>query len=160
VRRSVSWSCALLLLPTLGLGATACSTSDKTAKTTPVQSTSTVAATSVPKGYVPGKEVPEPALAAIRKHLTTNGPPLGTWVITSALVSTVDPTYVMFRISPGEGHEAEVEGGYGFAHNQGGNWTVTGFGTDAVGCPPGSAQNQPVPAKVLVAFSITCAPVS
>ena len=90
--------------------------------------------------------------------MSKHGPPLGTWTITGMQVSRVDPTYVLFRVSPAQGHEADVQGGYGFAHNGNGKWTVTGYGTSEVGCPPGAPDNTPVPAPVIVGFSLTCPP--
>ena len=164
MRRSRLTACVIALTLGVGAGVSACSTSSKPSATTSppanVSTTLGVVGTSVPKNYVPTKEVPAAALEAIQKYETKKGPALGTWVITGAQLSTVDPTYVLFKVSPAEGHENEVQGGYGFARNVGGKWTVLGYGTDAVGCPPGTPENPAVPAKVLAAFALTCAPVS
>lgn len=160
---------SVALALTLGAGVAACSSSAKTTtSTTPpadVTTTSPLVGTSVPPGYKPGdKPVPPEALTAITKYLTVHGPPIGTWAITSVQASTVDPSYVMYRITPASGHESEGATGYGFAREQGtahvagSKWIALGFGTDAVGCPPGAADDPEVPAKVLVGFSITCAP--
>jgi hypothetical protein len=154
----IRWLAGVVLTVTLGVGAAACSSSAKTSTAT-TPPTSGLVGTSVPPDYVPAaKPVPTAALAAITKYLATNGPPIGTWVITSVQESTVNPSYVMYKISPAAGHEAAGATGYGFAQRQGTKWVALGFGTDAVGCPPGAAGNPVVPAKVLVGFSTTCAP--
>ena len=151
-----------LLVVALGSGASACSSSSKTAtdNTPAVNATTTsgLVGTSVPKGYEPGAGAPAAALAAVTAFVSKHGPPLGTWTITGMQVSRVDPTYLLFRVSPAQGHEADVQGGYGFAHNVNGKWTVTGYGTSEVGCPPGAPDNTPVPAPVIVGFSLTCPP--
>jgi len=151
------------LASALALGAGACSSSSKTTASTapPTEATTTsgLVGTSVPPGYKPGsKPVPPAALAVITTYLTKHGPPIGTWTITSIQVSTIDPTYVMYRISPASGHESEGATGYGFARSEGNKWVALGFGTDAVGCPPGAPDDPVVPTNVLVGFSITCAP--
>lgn len=98
------------------------------------------------------------ALASINAYERTNGPAAGTWQITSTQVSSVDPSYVLFRIGPTAGHQDTVQGGYGFVHNQSGTWTVIGFGSAQVGCPPGSAQAPVVPTAVLTGFGLACPP--
>jgi peptidoglycan hydrolase-like protein with peptidoglycan-binding domain len=94
--------------------------------------------------------------AAITSYENANGPPAGTWVMSSSQVSAVDPTYVLFHIGPAPGHETTVQGGYGFAHSSGGTWSVIGFGSAQVGCPPGGPQSPVVPAAVLSGFGLTC----
>ncbi len=153
---------------TLGAGAAACSSSSKNDALTPDSTTSPLVGTSVPPGYKPDAEpVPPAALAVITKFLTVHGPPIGTWVITSVQASKVDPSFVLYRISPAAGHESDGASGYGFAHVQGDSgighahgekWTALGFGTDAVGCSPGAPDDPVIPPPVLVSFSITCAP--
>ncbi len=103
---------------------------------------------------------PAAATAAINAYETANGPPVGTWQITSTQVSSVDPSYVLFRIGPAPGHEDTVQGGYGFVHNQSGTWTVIGLGSAQVGCPPGGAQTPVVPTAVLTGFGLACPPSS
>jgi hypothetical protein len=147
---------AVAVAVTLGLTATACSSSSKTASPIPDPTTSPVAGTSVPPGYVPGARAPAAAVAAIHAYEKETGPPPGSRTITAVQVSAVDPSYVLFRFSPATGHENEVEGGYGFAHKQKAKWVVLGFGSDAVGCPPGAPGNQVVPAAVLTSFALTC----
>ena len=98
------------------------------------------------------------AIAAINSYQTANGPTAGTWQISSTAVSTVDPSYVLFRIGPAPGHETTVQGGYGFVHDRGGAWTVIGFGSSEVGCPPGNSQNVLVPSAVLAGFGASCPP--
>lgn len=105
-----------------------------------------------------GSSVPSAATAAINAYETTNGPKAGTWVITGSSVSSVDPSYVLFHIGPAPGYENTVQGGYGFVHQSGGTWTVIGFGSSEVGCPPGAAGNQVVPTNVLTGFGLSCPP--
>jgi hypothetical protein len=145
---------AVALAVTLGLGTAACSSSSKSgARVDPT--TSAVAGTSVPPGYAGQVKVPDAAVNTIRTYEVKNGPPIGSWTITSVQVSAVDPTYVLYRISPTPGH-ANVQGGYGFAHQTGSTWTVVGFGTDAVGCPPGATGDKVIPATVLGGFRLGC----
>jgi len=150
---------AVALAVTLGLGATACSSSSKSpvdGPTTDVNNTTTaVAGTSVPPGYTTQVTVPNGAVNAIRVYEVKNGPPIGSWTITSVQVSAVDPTYVLYRITPTPG-QTNVQGGYGFAHKVGTTWSVVGFGTDAVGCPPGATGAQVIPATVLGGFRLSC----
>jgi peptidoglycan hydrolase-like protein with peptidoglycan-binding domain len=105
-----------------------------------------------------GSGVPAAATAAITSYENANGPAAGTWMISSSQVSTVDPTYVIFHIGPTPGNQNTVQGGYGFAHSAGGTWSVIGFGSAEVGCPPGAPQNQVVPTAVLSGFGLTCPP--
>ena len=146
---------AIALAATIALGATACSSSSKTGGPLVDPTTAQVAGTSVPPGYIPTVTVPSAAVDAIRIYELKSGPPVGSWTITSVQVSTSDPAYVLYRISPAAGH-ANVQAGYGFAHQVSGKWTVVGFGSDAVGCPPGAAGNAVVPAAVLSGFQLSC----
>jgi peptidoglycan hydrolase-like protein with peptidoglycan-binding domain len=136
------------LLAAVNAGAKVCSTTPST--TTTAASTSTTAAS--------GSSTPSAAIAAINSYQTANGPTAGTWQISSTAVSTVDPSYVLFRIGPAPGHETTVQAGYGFVHDQGGAWTVIGFGSSEVGCPPGNSQNVLVPSAVLAGFGVSCPP--
>lgn len=102
--------------------------------------------------------VPSAATAAINAYEAANGPKSGTWVITGSSVSSVDPSYVLFHIGPAPGYENTVQGGYGFVHQSGGTWTVIGFGSSEVGCPPGASGNQVVPTNVLTGFGLSCPP--
>ena len=94
------------------------------------------------------------ARAAITQYESTNGPPAGSWMITALEESSVDPAYALFRVGPTPGHEVQV--GYGFAHERSGTWSVIGFGSAEVGCPPGASDNVVVPAAVLAGFDLTC----
>ena len=120
---------------------------------TPAPST-TSTSTTTPSGA----GVPSAAIAAITSYENTNGPAAGTWVMTSSQLSTVDPTYVLFHIGPAPGHEETVQGGYGFAHGSGSTWSVIGFGSAQVGCPPAGPQSPVVPTAVLSGFGLTCPP--
>jgi hypothetical protein len=130
------------LLAAVSAGKRVCTTTPSTSST----STTTPA----------GSGVPTAAIAAITSYENANGPPAGTWVMSSSQVSAVDPTYVLFHIGPAPGHETTVQGGYGFAHSSGGTWSVIGFGSAQVGCPPGGPQSPVVPAAVLSGFGLTC----
>jgi peptidoglycan hydrolase-like protein with peptidoglycan-binding domain len=129
---------------------------NRVCSTTPASTTTTSsgAATTTTAPAFPG--VPSAAVTAIASFETAHGPAAGSWQITSATLSTVDPSYVYFKIGPAPGHESTVQGGYGFAHDQGGGWTVVGFGTSGVGCPPNNAQNELVPTGVLSEFGVSC----
>ena len=94
------------------------------------------------------------ARSVIDHFESVNGPPVGSWKVTALETSSVDPTYVLFRIGPTPGHQ--IQGGYGFAHESSGSWTVIGFGSAEVGCPPGASDNAVVPKAVLTGFSFTC----
>ncbi len=137
------------LVAAASAGTKVCSTATTTTSTS-ATSTTTSSGSAVPSG----------ATTAINAYQTAHGPPAGTWMITSSQVSSVDPTYVLFHIGPAPGHQTTVQGGYGFVHSSGGTWTVIGFGTAEVGCPPGSAQAPVVPAAVLTGFGVSCPPAS
>lgn len=148
---------AVAVAATLGLGTTACSSSSKTT-TGPIAdpTTTAVAGISVPPDYNAGAKAPAAAVTAIHAFEDKNGPPRGSRTLTAVQRSAVDPNYVLYRISPAPGRETEVEGGYGFAHKENAKWVVIGFGSDAVGCPPGAPDNEVVPAAVLTSFKLTC----
>jgi hypothetical protein len=142
------------LIAMLALGATACSSSSKsTASTLPFRETPTSTLSATPQKGTPA---PAPALAAVNKYELAHGPKLGTWLITSVQASIADPTYVMFRINPSSPAVKNVQSGYGFVHRQGNTWTVVGFGSDSVGCPPGAAGNAVVPKPVISGFGFSC----
>lgn len=92
--------------------------------------------------------------SAISHFESVDGPPVGSWQFTALESSSVDPNYVLFRIGPTTGHQ--VQDGYGFAHESSGSWTVIGFGSAEVGCPPGAPGNAVVPRAVLIGFGLTC----
>ncbi|MGD0392194.1 MAG: peptidoglycan-binding domain-containing protein [Acidimicrobiales bacterium] len=137
------------LLAAENAGTHVCTTSPSTTTTTSSSSTTTTTAASF-------AGVPAPAVAAITAFETAHGPGVGTWQISSAKLSSADPSYVYFQIGPAPGHESTVQGGYGFVRTQGGMWSVVGFGTSAVGCPPNNSQNGLVPTAVLAEFGVTC----
>jgi hypothetical protein len=111
--------------------------------------------TTAPLG-APG--VPTAALTAITAWETANGPAAGTWRISSAQVSTVEPSYVLFHVGPAAGYESRVQGGYGFAQESAGTWQVIGFGSAEVGCPGGGGSAPVVPVPVLIGFGLGCPP--
>lgn len=130
-------------------GTKVCTTTSSTTTSSTTPGTTTTTSGS-------GSTVPAAATSAIDAYETAHGPAAGTWVVASSALSTADPTYVFFKIGPAAGHENTVQGGYGFVHNAGGSWSVTGFGTSEVGCPPGATGNQLVPATVLAEFGVSC----
>ncbi len=135
------------LLAAVSAGTRVCTTSPS-ATTTSVPATTTTAAAFA--------GVPASAVAAITAFETAHGPGVGTWQISSAKLSSADPSYVYFQIGPAPGHQSTVQGGYGFVHTQGGTWNVVGFGTSEVGCPPNNSQNGLVPTAVLTEFGVSC----
>ena len=118
--------------------------------------TTTTAASSVTTTTASASGVPTAALTAITAYETAHGPGAGAWEITSTQRSSVDPSYVLFKVGPAPGHESTVQGGYGFVHLSGGAWSVIGFGSSEVGCPPNDAENQAVPTAVLSGFGLSC----
>ena len=137
------------LLAAENAGTHVCTTSATTTTSSAPATTTTAAAFA---------GVPASAVAAITAYETANGPGVGTWQISSAKLSSADPSYVYFQIGPAPGHESTVQGGYGFVRTQGGTWSVVGFGTSEVGCPPNNSQNALVPAVVLAEFGVSCPP--
>ena len=119
-----------------------------------VTTTTSASVTTTTASAFPG--APTALVTVITTYESAHGPAAGTWKISSVKVSTADPTYAYFRISPAPGHESTVQGGYGFAHSQGGVWSVIGFGTSEVSCPPDNSQNAAVPAAVLTEFGLSC----
>jgi hypothetical protein len=143
---------AVALIVVLGLGAAACSSSSKT-------SASTTTSTPLPTTPAPpqnGKPAPTAALTAINQYEAKSGPAPGTWLITSVQASKVDKTFVMYRLEPSSTSVKNVQSGYGFVHEVGTKWSVVGFGSDAVGCPPGVPGNATIPPTVLSSFGLTC----
>ncbi len=108
-----------------------------------------------PPTVVPGN-APASAIAAINAWETQNGPPVGTWVVSSANVSSGNPTWVMFKIGAAPAYEAKVQGGYGFAQQLGATWSVVGFGSADVGCAIPGSTTPVVPTPVLSSFGIVC----
>ncbi len=137
------------LIAAASAGTHVCSTSPSSTTTSSSAATTTTTAAAF-------AGVPASAVAAITRYEATYGPAAGTWQISSAKLSSADPSYVYFRIGPTPGHENNVQGGYGFVHEQGGAWSVVGFGSSEVGCPPNNSQNAPVPAAVLAEFGLSC----
>jgi peptidoglycan hydrolase-like protein with peptidoglycan-binding domain len=118
--------------------------------------TTTTGASSVTTTTASASGVPTAALTAITAYETAHGPGAGAWEISSTQRSSVDPSYMLFKVGPAPGHENTVQGGYGFVHLSGGTWSVTGFGSSEVGCPPNNADNQAVPTAVLSGFGLSC----
>ncbi len=147
-----------LLIVVLGVGVTACSSSSKgsaplaTVPTPPTQAQLPTTLAAPQKG----NPAPDAAEEAIARYETKHGPKLGTWVITSLQASKSDPSFVMYRISPASSKDTNVHGGYGFAHEFGGTWSVVAFGSSSVGCPPGVPGNATIPPTVLSTFDLTC----
>ena len=143
------------LIVMLAVGGSACSSSSKNTGTTlpGFQETPTSTISAPPQKGTPA---PGAALAAINTYELKHGPALGTWLLTAVQASIANPSYVMFRISPASTKDTNVQGGYGFAHRQGTKWTVVGFGSDKVGCPPGAPGNAAVPALVISGFGFSC----
>ena len=94
------------------------------------------------------------ARSVINRFESVIGPPVGSWRVTELETSSVDSTYVLFSVGSTPGHQ--IQAGYGFAHESSGSWTVIGFGSAEVGCPPGGSDNAVVPRAVLTGFSLTC----
>jgi hypothetical protein len=91
----------------------------------------------------------------INSYELAQGVPPGHYTIVKLQVSSVDPSWALFLLDP---NPNTYQGGYGFLHQTNAMWSVTGFGTALVGCPPASAGNQLVPAAVLAGFDQACPP--
>jgi peptidoglycan hydrolase-like protein with peptidoglycan-binding domain len=122
----------------------------------PATSTSTTAATAETTTTTARGTVPPAATAAITAYEAANGPTPGTWVIAGSHQSSLNPSYVFFRIGPAPGHQNSVQGGYGFVLDTGGSWNVIGFGSSEVGCPPGGPKDPVIPGDVLAEFGVSC----
>ncbi len=94
--------------------------------------------------------------AAVNAYESGQGVKTSEYTVNRLMTSGVDPTWALFTLLPASG-EADFQGGYGFAHMTSGNWSVVGFGSSGVGCPPGATGNKVVPANVLAGFHLTCA---
>jgi hypothetical protein len=82
---------------------------------------------------------------------STGGLRPGTYQIVRSSISTNDRTYAFFSIGPVPGGQA-IQGGHGFARNEGGAWSIIDFGTAMVGCSTGRR----VPDPVLREFALSC----
>ena len=118
--------------------------------------TSTTTSSSAVTTTTLGGKIPAAATAAITAYEAANGPAAGTWVIAGSGQSTLNPSYVFFRIGPAPGHENSVQGGYGFVLNTSGVWKVVGFGSAGVGCPPGGPTDPVIASDVLAEFGVSC----
>jgi hypothetical protein len=95
---------------------------------------------------------------AVTSYETAQGVMQSEYTVGRLATSGVDPTWALFSLLPTAG-ETNFQSGYGFAHMTSGSWTVVGFGSSMVGCPPGAKGNQVVPAKVLAGFNLACSTV-
>jgi|HubBroStandDraft_1064217.scaffolds.fasta_scaffold61447_3 hypothetical protein len=92
---------------------------------------------------------------AVTSYETAQGVTQSEYTVDRLQTSSVDPTWALFSLLAAKG-ETDFQNGYGFAHMTSGSWSVVGFGSSMVGCPPGAAGNQVVPAKVLAGFFLSC----
>ena len=97
-------------------------------------------------------------VGAITKFQRSQGMKPAQWTIGSILVSTKDPTWAKFTVNATPDSQGTFQPGYGFAHRSGPTWSVTGFGTSDVGCPPGTSDNLVVPTNVMASFAMVCPP--
>ncbi len=95
---------------------------------------------------------------AVVAFQTSQGVTQSKYHINKLVVSTVQPTWATFAVGPTSTDQATFQGGYGFLHLANGVWSVVGFGSAEVGCPPGAAGNMVVPTAVLSGFGLTCPP--
>ena len=95
--------------------------------------------------------------AAVHSFLGQQGVQQFKYVITTAEVSTADPTWAYVFVAPRHQHQADFQSFYGFAQKQGsGGWKVVADRSSTVGCPPGSRDNVVVPTAVLSEFQLSC----
>ena len=119
---------------------------------------STTTTTSAPATTTTAASAVSAVTAAVNAYQASQGILPAQYTLTSVAISTVDPTWARWSVGPSSNDQATFQGGYGFAHQSGGTWTVVGFGSAEVGCPPGAAGNAVVPAPVLSGFNLTCPP--
>jgi len=94
--------------------------------------------------------------SAVTDYESAHGLNASQYTVGRLEVSGVDSSWALFTILPAGG-QATLQGGYGFAHLNGATWSVVGFGSAEVGCPPGASGNKLVPAPVLAGFHLSCA---
>jgi hypothetical protein len=92
---------------------------------------------------------------AITAYQTSQGLQASQYTITHIEVSAVDSSWALFSVIP-TANEVNFQGGYGFVHEVNGNWSVVGFGSSNVGCPPGAKGNKVLPANILNGFHLGC----
>jgi hypothetical protein len=95
---------------------------------------------------------PPALVAAIVDYQTAQHVPRGTYVVTGVKLASVDPSWAKFSVGPTPADRATFQGGYGIAHMSGSDWSVVGFGSAEVGCPPGPS----VPSDVLNSLGLSC----
>jgi hypothetical protein len=93
--------------------------------------------------------------SAVTAYESAQGVTPSQYSISRLETSGVDSSWALFAILE-SGNQVNFQGGYGFAHMTGGNWSVVAFGSSMVGCPPGAKGNKVVPANVLAGFSLSC----
>jgi len=115
---------------------------------------STTTSTASPTTTTIAAAVKNTLSSAVTAYESTVGVKTDQYKIGRLEVSGVDPSWALFSVLSTSTADT-FQGGYGFAHMTGGNWSVVGFGTADVGCPPASG-NHLVPAKVLAGFFLSC----
>jgi hypothetical protein len=138
----------------LALTLAACGSSGKPGSKSSGKSTTTTKPVPVTTTTIPST-VKNTLTAAIAAYETAQGVTASEYTIGHLQTSGVDSSWALFSLIPTAG-EVNFQNGYGFAHLTSGNWSVVGFGSSGVGCPPGAAGNQVVPAKVLAGFNLAC----
>jgi len=138
----------------LALTLAACGSSGKPGSKSSGKSNATTKPVPVTTTTIPST-VKNTLTAAIAAYETAQGVTASEYTIGHLQTSGVDSSWALFSLIPTAG-EVNFQNGYGFAHLTSGNWSVVGFGSSGVGCPPGAAGNQVVPAKVLAGFNLAC----
>lgn len=95
---------------------------------------------------------------AVRAYESSMGVKPSQFMLTSLGVSGVDPAWAQFSIGPAASDVDTFQGGYGYLYRSGGVWSVVGFGSAQVGCPPAAPGNKVLPADVLAGFDKSCPP--
>ena len=122
------------------------------ATTEPATTTTTTApppssSTSAPSTPLPA-QVPPGLQQAIQSYLMSQGYPPGSYQVSDVAISTADPTYADFAITPTKPNSQPA---LGIAQMMGSQWSVVAFGSAMVGCGT-------VPPPVLGSFAISCTP--
>jgi hypothetical protein len=130
-------------------GSSASSAAHRARATTPTSSATTTTGAALPCGGV--TTVPAAVRASPVAGLDQNPTQ---YQVQNVSLARSDPTWARFDALPQPGQEGVYQGGSGLAHCAAGVWTVTDFGTAAVGCPGGAVA--PPPSAVSADLGIDC----
>jgi hypothetical protein len=124
------------------------------ATTTTTSTTAAATTTTAPSTTATTTSQQAALTAVVVAFQTSQGVAQSKYQIGGIAVSTVQSTWAKFSVAPAATDKGTFQGGYGFLHLSNGTWSVVGFGSAQVGCPPGAAGNMVVPTAVLNGFGL------